>query len=398
MNIKIIALTVQQSKKGDREDIDKKGGRPSMKYFSLFGSFFLWIATYLARSLTPFHNVMAHLVPPLVGSVKPINNASAATLLAATSYDIAVMDDEKDDEDTCTDMYSLQWSKKNVSEVLQSWKWNKTQQDHFIDLQQRLSDIKHWRNNPAEVARFLSEHNFDVNKAVHMFRAMIQWRIENNIDNFMERYGQPPEVFHFWPSSPLKGLDKEMDPILFQSLGKADAWGLYKYMGGEEMLKAHIFLNEVLTCRDMGIPQHLRWQTNYYEPFAAGKRFTQFTIIVDLQGLGPRMLHPSLISLLQETSRIAQDYYPGMAKQCIFIRAPRIFRMAWSIAKHFYDDRVHDRFVFSNHDNYLQVLSNYVDLEVLPPFLYPRGKGETMPGFFQKIHLEGLKIPALPMD
>lgn len=360
-----------------------------MKHFSLLWSFFLLIAT-LAKSLTPFHNVLAHFGPS-VGSVKP-DNASAATLPATTSDDTVVMDDDTYEEDTCTDMYALQWSKKNVSEVLQSWKWNQQQQDHFHDLQERLSDIDHWRNNPAEVARFLSEHDFDVKKAEQMFRAMIKWRIENDIDTFMERYGEPPEVFHYWPLGPLKGLDKDNDPIMFQSLGKADALGLYEHMGGEEMMKANIFLNEVQTCRDIGIPKHLSWQTNYYEPLA-GRRFTQFTVIADLEGLSPRVLRPALLSLLKWSSRVAQDHYPGMAKRCIVIRAPRIFQMAWSIAKHFYDDRVHDKFVFTNHDNYLQVLSKYVDLEVLPPFVYPDGKGEAMPGYFQNIHLEGLKIP-----
>jgi hypothetical protein len=54
---------------------------------------------------------------------------------------------------------------------------------------------------------------------------------------------------------------------------------------------------------------------------------------------------------------------------------------------------VHPKFIFSNHDDYLQVLSEYLDLDVLPPIMNPHGHGTQMPGFFEKIHMEGGLIP-----
>lgn len=67
--------------------------------------------------------------------------------------------------------------------------------------------------------------------------------------------------------------------------------------------------------------------------------------------------------------------------------------MAWNVAKHFYDSRVHHKFVFSSHDDYLEVLGEYMDLDVLPSVIYPEGTGTQMPGFFELIHMEGGLIP-----
>ena len=300
--------------------------------------------------------------------------------------------DTSTNNQTCETTES-RWSEHNVQQVLEAWNFTDEQQWQFMELHSRLSDINHWKNDPAELARFIKEHNFHVEKAETMFRAMIEWRRDNHVDTFMERYGQPPTLFHYAPLFLLKGLDHDGDPIFVQRIGVLDGWGMYHKLGDTAMMDALLFVSEVHTSRDVGIPEQFQWQKQYYEP-VAGRRVTQFTILVDLEGLSMQLLRPALLSIVQRSARIGQDYYPGLAKRIILVRGPRLFHMAWKIAVNFYDQRVHDKFIFSGKDDYLQVLSQYMDLDVLPPVLYPEGgKGSPMPGFFEKIHMEGGPLP-----
>jgi CRAL/TRIO domain len=298
---------------------------------------------------------------------------------------------------TCESMTS-RWSETNVREVLDAWNFQDEQRWKLMEFKDRLTDINHWKNDPAELARFIKEHNFDVDKAELMFRSMIDWRRDNDVDTFMERYGEPPAPFHYAPIFLLKELDHEGDPIFVQRVGALDGWGLYQKLGGSAMMDALLFISEVHTSREVGIRQEWQWQKEYYER-QMGKRVTQFTIVVDLEGLSPQLLRPALFGILQQSARIAQDHYPGLAKRIILARAPRIFQMAWKVAVHFYDQRVHDKFIITNKDDYLQVLAQYMNLEVLPPVMYPGGgKGSPMPGFFEKIHVEGGPIPEIDVE
>jgi len=92
-------------------------------------------------------------------------------------------------------------------------------------------------------------------------------------------------------------------------------------------------------------------------------------------------------------AKLKKDHYPGLAKRIFFVRAPKVFMMAWKIAQHFYDRRIHNKFIFAGHDEYVDVLSEYMDLEVLPTVLYEDGKGQPL-GWFEKVHMEGGFLPA----
>ena len=73
----------------------------------------------------------------------------------------------------------------------------------------------------------------------------------------------------------------------------------------------------------------------------------------------------------------------------ILLRAPAIFKVIWSIAKHFFDPHIQDMIVFSSHKDYLEVVQEYVGLENLPPCLSEKGKAKAMPGYFEMVSLKG---------
>ncbi|CAB9507743.1 SEC14-like protein 4 [Seminavis robusta] len=296
-------------------------------------------------------------------------------------------------ETSCDPLSSSLWSEENLFNVSSLWKLDTTAQNLLRQLGKSLSDIDHWKNDPYEVVRFLYRFEMDLSKSEKVFRSMVQWRAENNMDTFMERYQEPPEIFNLYPACMLAGLDKDGDPILVNRIGSYDALGMHQQVGSDAMLDVDSFLLELFSTRSNGIPSHLDWQQYHYEPMT-GKRFSQFTVVVDLHGLSVRQFRPALFGLLQESAHSNQYHYPGLAKRVIVNRAPKIFRMGWNIVKNFYDEQSMRLLKFVTDDDYLEELQKYMDVEVLPAVINPvNGKGKQMPGYMEKIKLEGGRIP-----
>jgi len=195
----------------------------------------------------------------------------------------------------------------------------------------------------------------------------------------------------------LKGLDHDGDAIQVQRIGKADPWGMYQACGPDAMENALHFLDEIITARTHGIQKGWQWQTEYYEPLT-GRQATQFTIIVDLQGLSMRQVRPVLLGMLRKAARNGQDHYPGLAKRVLIIRPPRILSMVWRLVQHFYDERNQDKLMFVTQEDYLSVLKQYMDLSVLPSVIYPFGEGEAMPGMFAKMSMHGGVVSSTEED
>lgn len=74
----------------------------------------------------------------------------------------------------------------------------------------------------------------------------------------------------------------------------------------------------------------------------------------------------------------------------IIIRAPAVFKMVWRVAKNFFRPEVREKMIFATGDH-LECLAKYMDLNVLPPCIYPHGQGETARGFPPQ--LDGGLIP-----
>ena len=273
--------------------------------------------------------MVQRLVHVLLGLLVGVSSSLLANIVANASQQTIAAAEQvtaSGDEGECGTVAS-RWSQSNVKEVVKIWKFDADDEAKLKQLGQSLSDVDHWKNDPFEVVRFLTDLNMDVHKSEDMVRKMVEWRLETNMDTFMERY-TPPEVLHYNPMCILSGLDRDGDPILVQRHGKLDAWGLYHQLGPDAMLDGNLFLIELISTRGDVIPKEYQWQENFYEPLA-GRRLTQFTSIVDLDGLDASVVRPALFNLLRQSARIGQDMYPGLSKRAIVIRAPKVFRMAW---------------------------------------------------------------------
>ena len=295
------------------------------------------------------------------------------------------------------------WSHANFVGMTTLWKFSVEHQAHMRHLQQLLADVDHWKNDPYEVARYLVEYHYNVEKAAKMFRNMVAWRRANHMETFLADYGLPPEIVQYLPLYLLRDLDYDGDPLYVLRVGAFDAWGMYQQLGPEGLLDYTKFLQEITTTRHLHwnpashIPDSWQWQTHYYEPLSK-RRLRQFTMLVDLEGLSHKHLRPALLGLLKTVARIGQDDYAGFGKRILILRAPRIFALAWKVAKHFFDAHIQQLLFFTTAADYLDVCDEYFDRRALPPCMMcpttaDDGRGGPMPGFFEHVRMEGGPVP-----
>ena len=182
--------------------------------------------------------------------------------------------------------------------------WNLALEDQqkMRQFQQRISDIDHWKNDPFEVIRFYKEYKGNLNKAEKIFRSMIQWRIEDDVDNILETHGEPDPLWHQYPIGVLNSMDKDGDPIYLDRAGVSDSVGLLQHFGVDAMKDYIVYTRELHERREFWKP---------YED-KVGHRVRNMTVLFDLDGIDTSVVR--LIPLVKKTSRIVQDCYAGWGK------------------------------------------------------------------------------------
>merc|ERR1712048_1209295 len=233
-----------------------------------------------------------------------------------------------------------------------------------MGLRDRIADIDHWKNDPFEVVRFMLEHEkqqrkqqlccyYDLDGAEKMFRNMIEWRIENNVDTILSDYVPPQELLDHSPAGILRGTDRDGDPIYVERTGALDATGLLKKYGKETLVKQVIWMRE-----------QEEWLKDYND-----KEYVKtMTIIIDLKGLNLQQhCNPDVLKVYNEIVELDSMYYPGFDERIVLIRAPGIFHFVWNIVKNFIDDFMFVTFF------YFLILCEFLCflLEEIKPLLLP---------------------------
>jgi hypothetical protein len=234
------------------------------------------------------------------------------------------------------------------------------------------------------VVRFLRARPGKVDAAESMFRAMIAWRIENQVDSILQGDYQPDQkMLDYYPGAIMQGLDKEGDPVYVGRIGVTDGAGILKQYGRDEMIRHAIWMRELVSTGE--------WIATYEQEQARPVR--RMTLIEDLEGLSimSMMNNRALLSVYGEIMRLDQDNYPETAKKLIIIRAPTLFRMVWAIFKHFFDAGVVQKMVFCGSSDYEKVLEKYVDLSIMPDAVVAQGQGKATEGMPSKF--EGGRLP-----
>lgn len=194
------------------------------------------------------------------------------------------------------------WSEADFQTIIRVWHCSQLEINQLRELEASLGDLDHWINDPAHVVRYLKGPQGH-KPAEQLFRKMVQWRIDNNVDTILEDYTPPGILMDYCPSAILHGLDKDGDPIYLERAGVTDAAGLLKRYGHDALIKHVIWLRELV---DRGI-----WKQEHEERM--GRPIAEITIVYDLAGLNSRHLKAGVLPFFcchdQSDARLL--YEPG---------------------------------------------------------------------------------------
>jgi CRAL/TRIO domain len=278
------------------------------------------------------------------------------------------------------------WSNDSISATCELWQADAAELLLLVELGLRVADIQHDKNTPDELIRFLHAKSGDVTAAERMFRTSVEWRRTVQADAALDR-PPPMGLIDAIPGAILAGTDHEGDPVFVSRVGTFDAVGAYKKFGRDDIVHHCVWIRELASRGEWRV---LREQ-------AMGRPMKQLLIIEDLQGipLTKLIISPAILSLYGEMMRIDQENYPDASKKIIVIRTPALFRMGWNLVKPFFDKYVVEKMVFCGHHDYESVLSQYVDLTILPPDLLPGiGQGRAEVGMPHRFDGGGSVGPA----
>lgn len=178
--------------------------------------------------------------------------------------------------------------------------------------------------------RFLRGHKFDMATACQMYKNMLQWRQEQNIDAIREEiisknlepkdFPHHGRVVRFLPLHQHHGYDLEGRPVQIKLVGRIDTKKLLSSFQEEEFLRYHIYGMEYSSL----LLDQLSKER---------KSMVRTVLIFDLAGLNMSHVRGSAMDLLRKALKITQDYYPESMHRCYILNAPKVFSMFWQVIK-----------------------------------------------------------------
>ncbi|KAJ3317039.1 cytosolic factor, phosphatidylinositol/phosphatidylcholine transfer protein [Blyttiomyces sp. JEL0837] len=179
----------------------------------------------------------------------------------------------------------------------------------------------------ALLLRFLRARKFDHDKTKLMFENCETWRKEFNVDNVISTFTFPEfsEVKKIYPRFYHK-TDKMGRPIYFEILGNLDTKKLFMITTSERLVTAYVREYE----------KTIRYRLPACSQYAK-KPLEQGTTILDLKSV-PLTQFNNVRKIIQQVSKIAQDYYPETLGRMFLINAPTLFTTVWTVVKPMLDE------------------------------------------------------------
>eukprot|EP00547_Thalassionema_nitzschioides_P009206 CAMPEP_0194224984 /NCGR_PEP_ID=MMETSP0156-20130528/38610_1 /TAXON_ID=33649 /ORGANISM="Thalassionema nitzschioides, Strain L26-B" /LENGTH=339 /DNA_ID=CAMNT_0038956761 /DNA_START=63 /DNA_END=1079 /DNA_ORIENTATION=- len=277
-----------------------------------------------------------------------------------------------------------EWSTVCVDYYSQYWNLNSEQVERLWELHNNIEKDFPMKRYPFQCApsmliRFLLFYNFHVKKTEHELRKVMAWRELHQVDCLLETYQPPQLILNKYVGAVLEENDRVGDPVFISRTGCTDTPAFLDMFGSDEFYRYEIFKRES-AIRGEWIKE---WEIKAKRPIR------QIIIIDDFQGLSRRMLASNVLSFFSKVMRMDQECYPNCCKKIIVIRAPFIFRAAWSLMKRVFEPSVVEKMEFCGSD-YLKTLEKHMELHILPTCFYPEGRGRAVEGF--PISFEGGRL------
>ncbi|KAL0436723.1 UNVERIFIED_CONTAM: Phosphatidylinositol/phosphatidylcholine transfer protein SFH9 [Sesamum radiatum] len=206
--------------------------------------------------------------------------------------------------------------------------------------------------------RFLKARKFDLDKTVHMWAEMLNWRKENRVDSIIQDfvYDEFEEVQRYYPHG-YHGVDKGGRPVYIERLGKIESSKLMSVTTVDRFLKYHIqgfekaFAEKFPACS-----------------IAAKRHIYSTTTILDVHGLNWMSFGKVAHDLVMRMQAIDGNNYPETLHHMFIVNAGSGFKCLWNWAKGFLDPRTTAK-IHVLGTKFQNKLLEVIDASQLPDFL-----------------------------
>ncbi|PWA52852.1 sec14p-like phosphatidylinositol transfer family protein [Artemisia annua] len=207
--------------------------------------------------------------------------------------------------------------------------------------------------------RFLKARDFNIERTIHMWEEMLNWRKEYGTDTILEdfEYKELEEVLQHYPHG-YHGVDREGRPVYIERLGRAHPSRLMRITSIERYLKYHV----------------QEFERAFSEKFpacsiAAKRHICSTTTILDVQGLGLKNFTPAATSILGAMAKVDSNYYPETLHRMYVVNAaPTFKKFLWPAAQKFLDAKTIAKIQVLDPKS-LGKLHEVIDPSQLPDFL-----------------------------
>lgn len=263
-------------------------------------------------------------------------------------------------------------------------KLNMMQESKLIQLRHSIKELR-GSSIPSDstLLRFLRATEFSVDKARDMLTHSLHWRKKHQIDKLLDEYEIPQVIKDYFPGG-WHHFDKDGRPLYILRLGQMDVKGLLKSVGEDELLllALHICEEGLLLMEEATT--------------ACGQPISQWSLLIDLEGLNMRHLWRPGIKALLRIIEIVETNYPETMGRVLIMRAPRCFPILWTLISTFINENTRKKFIFFCGNDYQEQgpgsLSEYIDPEFIPDFLGGSSEAYVTEGGVVPKHLYRLDL------
>lgn len=182
------------------------------------------------------------------------------------------------------------------------------------------------RHADPHLLRFLRARKFNIPASKTMIYNFEKWRKDFGVDEIVKdfKFTEKEEVNRYYPQYYHK-TDKEGRPVYIEALGQLDVAKLYQVTTEDRLLKRFVleyerFISERLPAASAAI----------------GHPVETSCTILDLNNVG-LMAFYRVKDIVNQMSKIGQDYYPECMGKFYIINAPYLFSTVWSVIKGWLD-------------------------------------------------------------